>query len=66
MPKTVALRAAVFLYILDKKVCGGGQNLPPSSARVKGIIRVSKLKRVDFICHFSDSLYPGDSNDMHS
>ena len=31
-----------------------------------GIIRVSKLKRIDFFCYFSDSLYPGDSNGMHS
>ena len=32
----------------------------------KGIIKLSKVKQIDFICHFSDSLYPGDSNDMHS
>ena len=35
-------------------------------ARFKGIIRASKLKRIDFICHFSNSLYPDDFNDMHS
>ena len=60
-----SLRAACAAFVFAPGMYLKSAIIVTISILFKGIIRVLKLKQMNFFCHFSDSAQSGDSNDMH-